>query len=128
MVISRLAESNGLVLGWNKNVQSKTGWLGTPCQPDECVAAWTLWAVVEHILQGQGEGQALRVWDVQVGDVVDVVDANKHLVLRSVSDVVLLQEKKRDVEQFSLFVSGIIKKNRGDSLTTKSWWLEFNFY
>lgn len=55
-----------------------------------------------------------------MGDVVDVVDANKHLVLRSVSDVVLLQEKKRDVEQFSLFVSGIIKKNRGDSLTTKS--------
>lgn len=62
--------------------------------PDECFAAGALGAVVQNILQGQREGQALRVWDVQVRDVVQVVHAHEHLVLRRVRDVVLLQVKR----------------------------------
>lgn len=58
--------------------------------PDQRVAACALGTVIQHVLQRQGEGQALSVRDVEVCDVVEVVHTHKHLLLRRICYVVLL--------------------------------------
>lgn len=63
--------------------------------PYERVATGALGTVVEHILQGQGEAQALSVRDVQVRNVVVVIHADEDLVLGRVGDVVLLKDSIR---------------------------------
>lgn len=61
--------------------------------PDECVASRALGAVIQHVLQREGKGEPLRVRDVQVRDVVVVVHAHEHLILRGVCYVILLQNR-----------------------------------
>lgn len=63
--------------------------------PDERFAAGALGTVVQNVLQRQREGQALRVRDVQVRDVVQVVHAHEHLVFGRVGYVVLLPGRER---------------------------------
>lgn len=58
--------------------------------PDQRVAACALGTVIQHVLQRQGEGQALSVRDVEVCDVVEVVHTHKHLLFRRICYVVLL--------------------------------------
>lgn len=62
--------------------------------PHQGVTASPSWAIVQHIFQGQGKLQALRLRDVQVGTVVAVAHTHEHLVLGGIGDVILLWNPK----------------------------------
>lgn len=72
--------------------------VGMVSLPHQGVTTSPTWAIVQHILQGQGEFQPLSLRDVEVSAVVAVAHTHKHLVLGGICDVILLWKPKSESE------------------------------